>query len=96
MNDGVVKKLSSTKCTRKKEVGYRWHYYDADFTAVDWKKYDDTKGQYDYVIYHNTTATERDDTRNWMSLTQWYNNAIFKKTNWQAKLDDDTTFPGKI
>merc|ERR1711871_498305 len=64
---------------KRKEVGYRWHYYDADFTAVDWKKYDDTKGQYDYVIYHNTTATKRDDTRNWMSLTQWYNNAILKK-----------------
>merc|ERR1711881_97955 len=64
---------------KQKTLGYRWHYYDADYAAIDWKKYDDAKGQYSYTIYHNTTATERVDTQNWMALTQWVNNAILRK-----------------
>merc|ERR1711881_495226 len=62
-----------------KEMGYRWHYYDADFVALDWTKYDDTSAKYEYTIYHNTSATERDDTYNWMYLNQWVSNAILKK-----------------
>ena len=64
---------------KQKTLGYRWHYYDADYAAIDWKKYDDAKGQYSYTLYHNTTATERIDTQNWMALTQWVNNAILRK-----------------
>lgn len=63
----------------RKEMGYRWHYYDADYAAIDWERYDDTKSQYSYTVYHNTTATKRDDTKNWMALTQWVNNAILRK-----------------
>merc|ERR1711988_1497627 len=31
------------------------------------------------TLYHNTTATERVDTQNWMALSQWVNNAILRK-----------------
>merc|ERR1711959_275828 len=63
----------------KSKIGYRWHYVETDFMALDVEKEDYTKSQFDYTIYHNTSATKRDDTYNWLALTQLVNNGIMKK-----------------
>jgi ABC-type multidrug transport system ATPase subunit len=63
----------------KSKIGYRWHYIETDFMALDVEKEDYAKSQFDYTIYHNTSATQRDDTYNWLALTQLVNNGIMKK-----------------
>lgn len=78
------------------EIGYRWHYYETPFVAFDFSKEDDTNAVYDYTIYHNTTATKRDDTKNWMSLTQMMNNAIMKKHTNKNAFMMTKQFPSKF